>query len=121
MNPIVLLFVQDAECRLEIDAVASELGAECVYVAFGDHLTDLVDRTKPFLLIIEFSNDVANWLQRHISEIKADHADFPVIGIVRDGDSEADYARLERVGCNRILTRKTFPKKAKALIEQYLR
>ena len=120
MNPIILLFVQDPECRLEIDTAGSEFGTECVYVAFGDHLTDLVDRVRPFLLIIEFSNDIANWLQRHLSEIKATHSGFPVIGLVRDGDNEADYARLERVGCDRILTRKDFPKKAKALIEKYL-
>ena len=119
MNPIILVVINDYECRLQVESAASELSAECVFVSFGEHLTDLVKRTNPFLLIIEFNNDSSNWIQRHLSEIKADLNDFPVIGIT--GDSESDYTRLERAGCTRILTKPAFIKKTKSLIETYIR
>ena len=120
MNPIILTIISDAGCRLSVESVAGEIGIECLTVSFGEHLSDLVNRNNPFLLIVEFNSDNANWLQRHLSEIKSEHSDFPVIGITAR-DNEADFTRLERVGCTRILTPETFPQKAKSIIEKYLR
>ena len=120
MNSIILLVVNDTSCRLEIEAIASEMSVECVPVSYGDHLSDLVDRTNPFLLIVEFSTEVANWVIKHLTEIKSEHPNFPVIGII-PGGSEADYIRLERAGCDQVLSKEIFLKKIKSLIEHYFR
>ncbi len=119
MNPLILAIVSDPECRLQIESGAGEIGAEIIFVSFGEHLTDLVKRMNPFILIVELTEDNSNWIQKHISEIKGSRFDFPVLGIT--GNTESEYARLERAGCRPIVTREVFVKTAKSLIETHFR
>lgn len=118
MNNILLLVTGDSECRLEVEAAASRDAIDCYQVSFGEHLSELVHRFRPFLLIIDFTARENDWLLKHLSEIKDDYHDFPVIGIIT-GENDSDSIRLERAGCSKVLTKEQFKEKAKYWIDKY--
>ena len=120
MNSILLVVTSDAEYQSQFEAIAGEYLIDCHFASFGEHLSDLVKRMNPFLLVVDFSIDNQNWIIKHLSEIKGSRPAFPIIGII-SGDSEAEELRMQKIGCDHVFPRERFLKKAGGLIERYLR
>ncbi len=120
MNSLLLVITSDSECRLQMEAIAAEELIECYFASHGDHLSDLAKRLNPFMLFVDFTSEEPDWILKHLSEIKAKHHNFPIVGMV-SGDEEADQVRLQKAGCEQVLTKDVFTSKIRSLILRYLR
>ena len=120
MNDILLIVSGDLQFRSEIQLSARQESVECYFVSYGDHLSELVKRTNPFLLVADFAAQGTEWIMKHLSEIKVMRSQFPIVGIISEA-LEADVIRLERAGCDHVLTREQFFRKFSSIVTKYLR
>lgn len=120
MNALLLVITADPECRSRIEAVAGEEMIECYFASHGDHLTELVKRLNPFLLIVDFSSEELDWIIKHVSEIKDRHHNFPIIGVISD-EGESNETRMQKAGCDHVIRKTRFLKNIKTWIEKYFR
>lgn len=120
MNDIMLVVSEDLNFRLALEAMAQEYNVDCFHLALGEHLTDAVKRFSPFLLVVDFSAEGTEWIMKHMTEVKADHPNFPIIGII-SGGLDSDFIRMEKAGCNHVLKKSQYQRKLPSLIEQHLR
>lgn len=120
MSEAILMVSGDMMLASEAESLAKKEMIECLFVSYGDHLTDLVKRTNPLLLVVDFSSQESDWVLKHLSEIKEERNDFPVVGVI-SGTLESDTVRLQRAGCDYVVARQQFEKKFPAILEKHFR
>ncbi len=119
MRDLLLVVTNDMKIRSEIETAAGEEMFDCYFVSQGEHLLDLVSRMNPCMMIVDFTSQETEWIMKHLSEIKEDHQNLPIIGI-SSGALESDIMRLEKAGCNPVLKKAAFSKKLPQLIKHHL-
>ena len=119
MKDILLVAAEDPSLKSEIASAAKIEMVKCHFVSRGEHLTQMVKNWDPFLLIVDLSSDDAEWMFRHIGEIKMEKHDFPVIGIVSK-TQEAPKMRAQAAGCDLVLPKAVFLDKIPKLLQRFL-
>jgi DNA-binding response OmpR family regulator len=117
-KPCLLIYVEDISLRPLIEEMAD---AQNLYVQFatqGDQLAQLAKTFAPFMMILDLSGLNSEWLFRHIGSIRHAQPNFPIVGLIASGQDEVGD-RAEKYGCNQILTKSEFAKKAPGIIKRF--
>lgn len=119
MNDVILVASSDMAFSSAIEVIAKREMLECIFLSYGEHLVDVMRRTNPILLIADFSSQESEWVLKHVSEIKQERNNFPVIGFV-SGSFESDAIRIQKAGCDYVLPQNQLEKRLPAIFEKYL-
>ena len=112
----MLVFVRDSYLRIRIEAIAQLKKVDPYFATQGAQLAQLVKTMNPFMLLVDLSGLDSGWIFRHISTVRMQKVDFPIVAIV-PSMQEALKERAERYGCNLVLTKSQVLKKLPKTID----
>lgn len=119
MNDILLIFSGNIDTRTQIQTIAKKELLDCFFLSYGDHLADMAKRLEPFLIIIDFTSQNADWAIKHLGEVKTRRSSLRVIGVIRSEAGEGEFTRLEKAGCDFILTKHSLLEKLPSILQTH--
>jgi hypothetical protein len=119
-RPCLLAFIEDAPTRSIVDQVASDKNLEIYPLGQGAPVLQYVKTLAPLMLIADLSGFGADWLYKHIAEIKNMTPTFPIAAFIPKAE-EALRRRLESAGLKSIFFKTEIEKYLPEMIENVMR